>query len=58
MLTSDEGLLWHSSDDEFDDIATMFDDCDGIGMKHTLGAVAVDLKKLIANLPREKINDQ
>ena len=55
FLTSDEGLLRHSSDDELNDISTMFDDGDGIRMKHALRAIAIDLKKLIANLGGKKM---
>ena len=50
FLTSDESLLRHSSDDELDNVSTVLDDSDGIRMKHTLRAIAIDLKKLIANL--------
>ena len=49
-LTSNEGLLWHSSDDEFDNISSMLDDSDGVRVKHSLCTVTIDLKKLIANL--------
>ena len=33
----------------------MFDDGDGIRMKHALRAIAIDLKKLIANLGGKKM---
>ena len=57
FLTSNEGLLWHSSDDELDDVSTVLDNGDGIWMKHTLRAIAIDLKKLIANLGGKMINE-
>ena len=49
-LTSDEGFLGHSSDDELDNISTMFDDGDGIRVQHTFCVVAIDLQQLITNL--------
>ena len=55
LLTSNECLLWHSSNDEFYDVSAMFDDGDGVGMKHTLRAVAIDLKKLITNLGNKSV---
>ena len=55
LLTSNECLRWHSSNDEFYDVSAMFDDGDGVGMKHTLRAVAIDLKKLITNLGNKSV---
>ena len=53
-LTSDKGFLRHSSDDELDKISTMFDDGDGIRVKHTFCTVTIDLQQLITNLKTQQ----
>ena len=53
QLTSNKSLLWHSSNDKFDDVSSVFDDGDGVRVQHSLCAVTIDLKQLISNLHTE-----
>ena len=49
-LTSDGGVFCHSPDSELNNISSMFNDSDGIIMKHILSVVPIDLQQLITNL--------